>query len=65
MEDYLREFRGYVNGILQYTFPLHWIDEILCCNNMILVRYYDETLKSNRLSNTEITEIKVDYINIK
>lgn len=65
MEDYLREFRGYVNGTLQYTFPLHWIDEILCCNNMILVRYYDETLKSNRLSNTEITEIKVDYINIK
>ena len=65
MEDYLREFRGYVNGSLQYTFPLHWIDEILCCNNMILVRYYDETLKSNRLSNTEITEIKVDYINIK
>ena len=65
MEDYLREFRGYVNDTLEYTFPLHWIDEILCCNNKILVRYYDEMLESNRLNNTEITEIEVDYINIK
>lgn len=65
MEDYLREFRGYVNGTLEYTFPLHWIDEILCCNSKILVRYYDEMLESNRLDNTEITEIEVDYINIK
>lgn len=65
MEDYLREFRGYVNGTLEYTFPLHWIDEILCCNNKILIRYYNEMLESNRLDNTEITEIEVDYINIK
>lgn len=65
MEDYLREFRGYVDGILKYTFPLHWIDEILCCNNKILVHYYDEMLESNRFNNTEITEIEVDYIDIK
>ncbi len=65
MEDYLREFRGYIDGTLKYTFPLHWIDKILCCNNKILVRYYDEMLESNRFNNTEITEIEVDYIDIK
>ena len=65
MEDYLREFRGYVNGTLKYTFPFHWVDKILCRNNKILVRYYDEMLESNRFNNTEITEIEVDYINIK
>ena len=35
MEDYLREFRGFVDGILEYTFPLHWIDEILYHNNIL------------------------------
>lgn len=65
MEDYLVEFRGFVNGTLKYTFPFYWVDEILCRNNKILVRYYDEMLESNRLNNTEITEIEVDYINIK
>lgn len=65
MEDYLREFRGYVDGILEYTFPLHWIDEILYHNNKILVRYYDEMLECNKFNNTKITEIEVDYISIK
>lgn len=65
MEDCLREFRGYVDGILKYTFPLHWIDEILYHNNKILVRYYDEMLECNKFNNTKITEIEVDYISIK
>lgn len=62
----IREFRGYLDGILKYTFPLHWVDEIISCyNGVMIVRYYDETEEENKESNTKITEIEVDYINIK
>ena len=66
MEDScLREFRGYINDNLQYTFPLHWVDEIEWQNDGILVKYYDELDERNRIYNSVITEIKVTRISIK
>lgn len=60
------KFRGYVNEDLKYVFPLHWIYEIIpqFCGSA-LVRYYDGTKGQNKENNTELTEIEVDYINIK
>lgn len=54
-----REFRGYVNDNLLYTFPLHWVDYIKHTPNSIEVGYYDET------NNDELTIINLDFINIK
>lgn len=62
----IKEFRGYVDGELKYTFPLYWVDEIIpCFGGTALVKYYDETKEENKESNTTITKIEVDYINIK
>lgn len=58
----LREFRGYLNGALNYTFPLHWIDRIeVISNNKMKVIYYDDI---DEYCENPI-EIIVDYIDIK
>lgn len=60
------EFRGSINGKIIATFPLWWVDEILCTNHGTMkVRYYDQLDKANCEDNTKITEIEVNYINIK
>ena len=60
------EFRGYLDGKLKYTFPLCWVDEIIPCKSGIaIVKYYDQLKEENIETNSVITEIEVDYINIK
>lgn len=62
----MKEFRGYLDGILRYTFPLNWVDEIISCyNGVMIVRYYNELEEENKECCTKITEIEVDYIDIK
>ncbi len=56
----LREFRGYLNGRLLYTFPLHWIDNIKVKDGVMVVSYYDEMQYKDPL-----VEIRVDDIDIK
>jgi len=38
----LREFRGYLNGILSYTFPLHWVDSIKVKDGLMMEIQVDE-----------------------
>lgn len=43
MEDYyLREFRGYMNGEIVATFPLHWVDSIEMVGSVMQVNYNDD-----------------------
>ena len=55
-----REFRGYLNGRLLYTFPLHWVDNIKVKEGVMIVSYYDEMQDKDPL-----VEIRVDEIDIK
>ena len=55
-----REFRGYLNGRLLYTFPLHWVDNIKVKDGVMIVSYYDEMQDKDPL-----VEIRVDEIDIK
>ena len=34
--EVIKEFRGYFNGTLLYTFPLHWVDNIKLKDNIIV-----------------------------
>lgn len=61
----LREFRGYLNGILLYTFPLHWIDNIKVKDGIMIVSYYDEMQYNTETGEEPLVEIQVDDINIK
>ena len=61
----LREFRGYVNGKLEYTFPLHWVDSIEPSGNGMLVTYDDETKYDTETGDIVFTEIYVDYSDVK
>ena len=40
--EIFREFRGYLNGNLLYTFPLHWVDNIKVKGDVMFVSYFDE-----------------------
>jgi len=61
----LREFRGYVNGKLEYTFPWHWVEDIRPCGKGMLVTYDDETQYDTETEEIAFTEIYVDYIDVK
>ncbi len=61
----LREFRGYLNGNLLYTFPLHWIDNIEVNGNRMIVSYYNEMQYNPETGEEPLVKIIVDYINIK
>jgi len=61
----LREFRGYLNGKLLYTFPLHWIDNIKVKDCIMIVSYYDEIQYNAETGEEPLVEIQVDDINIK
>lgn len=63
MEEF-REFRGYRNGILLYTFPLHWVDNIKVNGDVMIVAYYDE-MRYNPAKGHPLVEIRVDKIDIK
>ena len=64
MEE-LREFRGYLNGRLLYTFPLHWVDNIKIKDGAMIVYYYDEMQYNAETEEVPLVEIRVDDINIK
>lgn len=61
----LREFRGYLNGRLLYTFPLHWVDNITAKDNVIFVSYFDEMQYNTETGETPLVKIRVDEIDIK
>jgi len=61
----LREFRGYLNGRLLYTFPLQWVDNIKSKDGVITVYYYDEMQYNTETGGAPLVEIKVDEIDIK
>lgn len=63
--DEFREFRGYRNGNLVYTFPLHWVDNIKIKDGVMVVSYYDEMQYNTETKEEPLVEIKVDEINIK
>lgn len=63
MEEF-REFRGYLNGILLYTFPLHWVDNIKVKDGVMIVSYFDE-MQYNAKTGDPLVEIRVDEINVK
>lgn len=65
MEDNLREFRGYLNGVLKYTFPFHWVDNIQCQGDIMRVTYEDELKYNPETSEIVLKTIEVDSINIK
>ena len=58
MEEF-REFRGYLNGRLLYTFPLHWVDNIKVKDGVMIVSYFDE------MQCDALVEMQVDEIDIK
>lgn len=64
MEE-LREFRGYLNGKLLYTFPLHWVDNIKVNGSVMIVSYYDEMQYNTETGEEPLMEIQVDEINVK
>ena len=64
MEEF-REFRGYLNGKLLYTFPLHWVDNIKVKNGVMVVSYFDEMQYNTETGLDPLVEIRVDEINIK
>lgn len=64
MEEF-REFRGYLNGTLLYTFPLHWVDSIKVKGGLMIVSYYDEMQYNAETEEVPLVEIRVDDINIK
>lgn len=64
MEE-LREFRGYRNGILLYTFPLHWVNNIKVKNGVMIVSYFDEMQYNTETGEEPLVEIRVDKIDIK
>lgn len=61
----LREFRGYLNGKLLYTFPLHWVNNIKIKNNVMIVSYFDEMQYNTETGEEPLAEIQVDKIDIK
>lgn len=61
----LREFRGYVNGMLVYTFPLHWVDNIKVKDGVMIVSYFDEMQYNAETGEDPLVEIQVDEINVK
>ena len=63
--DELREFRGYVNGKLKYTFPWHWVDSIKPNKNGMLVWYEDEMQYDTENDEPKFVEIYVDFIDVK
>lgn len=64
MEEF-REFRGYLNGNLLYTFPLHWIDNIKIKDGVMIVCYFDEMQYNTETGEEPLIEIQVDKIDIK
>lgn len=64
MED-LREFRGYLNGRLLYTFPLHWVDNITAKDSVIFVSYFNEMQYNTETGEAPLVKIRVDKIDIK
>lgn len=56
---YLREFRGYRNGEINATFPLHWIDSIELVDGLMKVNYDDES------GDEELKFVYVDKVNVK
>lgn len=61
----LREFRGYLNGKLLYTFPFHWVNNITIKNNVMIVSYFDEMRYNTETGEEPIIEIQVDKIDVK
>lgn len=61
----LREFRGYFNGRLLYTFPLHWVNNIKFKDGMLVVSYFDEMQYNTETGEEPMVEIWVDEINVK
>lgn len=61
----MNEFRGYVNGKLEYTFPLHWVDNIKYTPEGMLVTYDNEMKYDLEDQKSVFEEILVDYINVK
>ena len=61
----LREFRGYLNGKLLYTFPLHWVDNIKVKDGVMIVSYYDEMQYNTETEEEPLVEIQVDKIDVK
>ena len=65
-EYFLREFRGYVNGELKYTFPLHWVDRITVdANGKMVVVFEDEMQYDTENEELVFKTILVDEISIK
>lgn len=64
MEEF-REFRGYRYGILLYTFPFHWVDNIKVKDDVMIVSYYDEMQYNTETGEEPLVEIRVDEIDIK
>lgn len=61
----LREFRGYLDGKLLYTFPLHWIDSIKIRRGVMVVSYFDEMQYNTETGEEPLVEICVDEISVK
>lgn len=61
----LREFRGYMNGMLIYTFPLHWVDNIKIKDGVMIVSYFDEMQYNAETGEEPLVEIQVDEIDVK
>lgn len=55
------EFRGYVDGKIEYTFPFDWVDEMSVYENQIEVIYmnYENNIQG------KVDIIYVDKISIK
>jgi hypothetical protein len=61
----LREFRGYLNGRLLHTFPLHWVDNIKVKDGVMVVSYFDEMQYNTETGEEPLVEIQVDEISVK
>ena len=64
-QEELREFRGYMNGSLVDTFPLHWVDHIKVKDGAMIVSYYDEMQYNTETEEEPLVEILVDEIDFK
>ena len=60
-----REFRGYRDGELIATFPLHWIDNIEIIDGKMSVTYDDELEYNTVTEEISYKTIVVDKIDVK
>ena len=61
----IREFRGYIKGKLEYTFPLHWVDSMEWTPKGIEVTYDNEMKYDTENQECVFDTILVDSIDVK